>query len=328
MILINIAFIRKADMVNMQFRKIYLNLIRIVLLILITCLLWQCNEPAKEGERMIPFKGTELYCKVVGTGTPLIVLHDTWPLDHAYLSKELDRLGDEFQLIYFDQQGSGRSAFSADTSKISFNIAIEQIETIREELGLKKINLLGHGLGALQAALYTSENPDRVDKLIMVSPISANSFDRLADGSLYPKLLSDSLEREKNALIRSSGFKNNDPATLKRFFQISLKPLFFKKELSRDLPINLAPSFAEDGRTYSKHITIGLRNFDIYPDLQKIKDPVLLIYGEHDLITVASRNNMGRSFDNITVNLLDSSGHFPFMEQPKEFLTAVRSFLN
>lgn len=317
-----------ADMVNMQFRKIYLNLIRITLIFLVTCLLWQCSEPVSEGERMIPFNGTELYCKVVGTGSPLIVLHDTWPLDHTYLSKELDRLSDEFQLIYFDQQGSGRSAFSADTSKISFDIAIEQIEKLRVELGLKKINLLGHGLGALQAALYTSENPDRVDKLVMVSPISASSFDRLADGSLYPKLLTDSLEKEKNDLIRSSGFINNDPATMKRFFQISLYPYFFQKELSKELPINLTDSFAEDGGIYSKHITIGLRNFDIYPDLQKIKKPVLLIYGEHDLVTVASRNNMGRSFDNITVNLIDSAGHFPFMEQPEEFLSTIRSFLN
>jgi proline iminopeptidase len=51
-----------------------------------------------------------LFCRDVGEGPPILVLHGGPDFDHAYLLPELDRLADSFRLLYYDQRGRGRSA--------------------------------------------------------------------------------------------------------------------------------------------------------------------------------------------------------------------------
>jgi proline iminopeptidase len=51
-------------------------------------------------ESRIPVQRGELYCREVGQGTPVIVLHGGPDFDIAYLLPELDRLSDKFHLIY------------------------------------------------------------------------------------------------------------------------------------------------------------------------------------------------------------------------------------
>ena len=50
----------------------------------------------------------EIACTVVGEGTPLVVLHGAAGLGSTYM-RALDPWADEFQLVYYDQRGSGRT---------------------------------------------------------------------------------------------------------------------------------------------------------------------------------------------------------------------------
>jgi proline iminopeptidase len=56
-------------------------------------------------ESRIPVGSTSLYVRVVGKGPSVIVLHGGPDFDHRYLVPDLDRLGDAFRLIYYDQRG-------------------------------------------------------------------------------------------------------------------------------------------------------------------------------------------------------------------------------
>jgi pimeloyl-ACP methyl ester carboxylesterase len=61
-------------------------------------------------ESRVPVQGAGLYCREVGQGVPMIVLHGGPDFDLSYLLPELDGLSDKFHLIYYDQRGRGRSA--------------------------------------------------------------------------------------------------------------------------------------------------------------------------------------------------------------------------
>src|SRR5260370_1679532 len=61
-------------------------------------------------ESRIPVEKVSLYCREIGQGQPLIVLHRAPDFDHSYLLPALDRLADAFRLIYYDQPGPGQSA--------------------------------------------------------------------------------------------------------------------------------------------------------------------------------------------------------------------------
>src|ERR1700746_3918399 len=67
------------------------------------------SKHAGARESRIPVHGAGLYCREVGRGAPMIVLHGGPDFDISYLLPELDRLSDKFRLIYYDQRGRGRS---------------------------------------------------------------------------------------------------------------------------------------------------------------------------------------------------------------------------
>jgi proline iminopeptidase len=53
---------------------------------------------------------TEIFYRIVGTGWPCFVLHGGLGLDHTYLHPWLNPLGDQLQLIYYDQRTLWASA--------------------------------------------------------------------------------------------------------------------------------------------------------------------------------------------------------------------------
>ena len=70
----------------------------------------QITRTAAPRESRIPVESASLYCREIGQGQPIIVLHGGPDFDHSYLLPDLDRLADAFRLIYYDQRGRGRSA--------------------------------------------------------------------------------------------------------------------------------------------------------------------------------------------------------------------------
>ena len=56
------------------------------------------TRPSFEGH--VQVGPARLYCRVVGQGPPIVVLHGGPDFDHTYLLPELDRLAGAFRLVY------------------------------------------------------------------------------------------------------------------------------------------------------------------------------------------------------------------------------------
>ncbi|HKC96220.1 MAG TPA: hypothetical protein VKB81_19580 [Nitrospira sp.] len=85
----------------------------------------------------ISVPGASLYCREVGQGTPMIVLHGGPDFDISYLLPELDRLSDKFHLIYDDQRGRGRSAdYVKPAVDVLKDLAADQFYSILEGKGI------------------------------------------------------------------------------------------------------------------------------------------------------------------------------------------------
>ena len=100
------------------------------------------SDSIPEGEGLRVINGIELYVKVMGTGLPLIVLHGGPGLDHSYLLPGLEVLAENRQLIFYDQRATGRSVLDADSSTISMEAFIADIDGIRAAFDLDQIDLL------------------------------------------------------------------------------------------------------------------------------------------------------------------------------------------
>jgi hypothetical protein len=61
----------------------------------------QTTRSAAPRESRVDVGKASLYCREIGRGQPLIILHGGPDFDHGYLLPDLDRLADAYRLLYY-----------------------------------------------------------------------------------------------------------------------------------------------------------------------------------------------------------------------------------
>ncbi len=118
---------------------------------------------------------TRLFCKVIGKGSPLVVLHGGPGMSQVYLLPYMEELAKTHQVIFYDQRGCGQSEGSVNKDTISLAHFIDDIEAIRKHFAIKKITLVGHSWGGHLAMNYAVSHPEMVDKLVLINSTPATS---------------------------------------------------------------------------------------------------------------------------------------------------------
>jgi pimeloyl-ACP methyl ester carboxylesterase len=113
--------------------------------------------------------GTKLAYRVRGEGAPVACLAGGPMSDSSYLG-DLGGLAAHRQLLMVDPRGTGASAIPQDATSYRCDRLVDDVEALREHLGLERLDLLGHSAGANLAAQYAARHPDRVGRLVLVTP--------------------------------------------------------------------------------------------------------------------------------------------------------------
>lgn len=138
--------------------------------------------------RMATFRapdGTLLAHRSLGDGPPLICLPGGPMRASAYLG-DLGGLAAHRRLVRLDLRGTGESGVPEDSSSYRCDRLVGDVEALREELGVERVDLLAHCAGANVAVAYVARHPDRVGRLVLVTPsplgvgIAVGGEDRLA----------------------------------------------------------------------------------------------------------------------------------------------------
>ncbi|TLS43015.1 alpha/beta hydrolase [Streptomyces montanus] len=118
------------------------------------------------------YDGTKIAYHVFGEGppgVPPVVCLPGGPQDSVYLG-DLGGLSAHRQLVMLDLRGTGGSAMPADLASCRCDRLVEDVEALREHLGLDRMDVLAHSGGANLAALYVGRHPGRVGKLALIAP--------------------------------------------------------------------------------------------------------------------------------------------------------------
>src|SRR6478609_303987 len=100
-------------------------------------------------EKLLKVNGTTLYVKVLGKGSPIIVVHGGPGLNHSYFLPHLNSLAATHQLIFYDQRACGKSSVDLDSTQMNLDWFVRDIEGIRKELKLGKVTILAHSWGGI-----------------------------------------------------------------------------------------------------------------------------------------------------------------------------------
>lgn len=105
--------------------------------------------------------------KEIGHGYPLILINGFASTMDTWNPPVLEELARHFRVIIFDNRGTGYSSASDEP----FTIPLFAADTLAlmDALGIARAHVLGLSMGASVAQELTLGNPDRVDRLILVS---------------------------------------------------------------------------------------------------------------------------------------------------------------
>src|SRR3954453_17908024 len=118
--------------------------------------------------------GTEIYYELIGSGRPLMLMHGGLGIDHNYFRPWLDPLADDFQLIFFDFSGNGRSP-RASFEGVTHETWADEADGLRQHLGIDRMVLYGLSYGGFLAQEYAIRHQEHLDGLILGS--TAPTFD-------------------------------------------------------------------------------------------------------------------------------------------------------
>ncbi len=293
-----------------------------------TCLgLGACSSSAPDrDEGLIPINGTRLFVHREGSGEPAIVIHGGPILDHGYLQPYLAPLGDELELVFYDQRLSGRSDGVVDSASVRLDTFVDDIEALRQALGLERVHLIAHSWGALLAMKYATAYSGRLRSLVLLDPMApAAALWQEEERALVASLLPQDTAGG-GALRATEAFAAREPAAMEAVLRHSFRSQFRDRSMSEELDFHIGEDYLERSRQFGL-MTGDLASFDLMEALLDIDVPTLILYGEDEPGAAIGGDAIARAIPGAQRVTIPATGHFPFVEQPEAFLDAVRAFL-
>ncbi len=256
----------------------------------------------------------------------LVVLHGGPGADHRYLLPQMLHLGEQYDVLFYDQRGGGQSKADARVP-VTWHTHVEDLGAIVSEFGLEPLSIVGYSWGAMLALLYTIEQranrqlvpPARL-ALINPAPLT-REYRRQFETEFTRRQQSPEIQKLREELA-ASGLKEKDAAGYRqRAFELGVAGYFSDPRKARDLtPFRVVARVQES-------VWESLGDFDLISNLQGIRIPSIIIHGRDDPIPLASTVEAARALGTNLV-VLDECGHVPYVEQPQRLFAALDSFLD
>jgi proline iminopeptidase len=276
--------------------------------------------------------GTEIYFDIEGPGLaadgpdmvdrPVVfALHGGPGGDHVSLRDSLSALSDTAQIVYIDHRGSGRSA-PADPATYTLDQNIDDVDALRDYLGLDRISVLGVSYGGMVAQGYAIRYPDRLASLALV--VTAPSHRFLDDAK---RILAERGSADQQRVCKrlwEGSFESLEQLheyyrLMGPFYSTTFDLQKFESTLGRSL------------RNFEQ-LNIGfsgfLRSFDFTSELAEIACPTLVIGGAHDWICAPNHSReIAELIPRAHLKIFRNSSHAVASDEPDAFQNAVRGFL-
>ncbi len=274
----------------------------------------------------IPYDYGSLYYHTYGQGEEILILSGGPGNNAMQLEKVATTLSSNNRIILLEQRGTGRSTpVKIDKSTVSIDSALNDINLVLDNLKIDKIVLLGHSYGVSLASIFASKYPERVKKLILVSP-GTFDFDSawVALCNIASKL--GTQENLKWESLYSKSFTSNFSETEKKELKhlSRLAYVYNKSRIDYYLPLINGNQNIETNYILSTELLNY--NFNLKIDLENINSPIHIISGRQDIFSFMTYEYKIARPD-IEIHWIDESGHFPMYEQPKVFYSIIEKIL-
>jgi proline-specific peptidase len=297
------------------------------------------NYPIQEG--FVDTSGTMIYYMIVGRGEPLMIVHGGPGASHDYFLPYLLPLARHNRLIFIDERGSGKSEKLEDPGGYTVEAMVEDVEAVRQSLGLSKMSLLGHSYGGVLAQAYALKYQQHLTHLILASTFpSTTQMNQVLvqmKAAMSPELRQriNGLE-EKGLFGHGPDYRKNrytDEYMIAAWGDGYFPYLYQNRPDPNDDPVQngimswdlYREMWGSDGEFV---IDGNLKSVEYLDRLPLIRVSTLIIAGDHDECDPSLSREMHEKIAGSQIVILPKSGHMTFVDQPNLFVHSVDAFLH
>ncbi len=234
--------------------------------------------------------GSMVHYEALGRGRPIIFLHG-WVGSWRYWINSMQIASTSFRAYALDLFGFGDS--TKESKLYSMDQQVNLLKRFLDEMGIGKVALVGHNLGALVGLSYMKQWPQTVDRMMAINcPIDYSSINARMRTAAVPELVDWLSTRtpEANAALSDAS----------------------KVDLQ-------AVSASMAGLQANNNMFAGIRDLGV---------PCLFVYGSNDPAVTMPPQEKTDSFPNHIHQVnLESAGHFPMIDNSTQFNRLMTDFL-
>jgi len=293
------------------------------------------------GVQLIPIKTPKgefkVWTKRFGNNPKIkvLLLHGGPACTHEYFESFESFLPQEgIEFIYYDQLGSAYSDQPKDTSLWDLPRFVEEVEQVRQALGLGPDNfyLLGHSWGGILAMQYALKYQNNLKGLIVSNMMaSCPKYGAYANEVLSKQMPPEVLKEIQN--LEAKGECSNP-----RYMEL-LVPNFYEKHILKrpaaEWPDAVNRTFAKlNQEIYVSMqgpsefgISGKLEKWDVSGELSQIKTPTLVIGATHDTMDPGYMRWMSTQFADGRFLLCFNGSHMSMWDDQQTYFPGLIDFL-
>jgi pimeloyl-ACP methyl ester carboxylesterase len=233
--------------------------------------------------------GSMVHYEALGRGRPIVFLHG-WVGSWRYWINAMQVASTSYRAYAVDLFGFGDS--TRDVLRYPIERQADLINRFLEEMGIGKVALVGHGLGALVGMSFVKQWPKSVDRMMAINcPLEYDAVTaRMKTASLTD-------------LVDWLGSRTPEGISA-------------LSDASKADPLAVSASMA------------GLQANNIFSEIRTLGVPCLLVYGPNDpSITIPSQEKADALPQHMHQVNLENAGHFPMIDNATQFNRLMTDFL-
>jgi proline iminopeptidase len=294
--------------------------------------------PQTAGGKLAVEDGFQIAYRVYGSGSrTLLGLHGGPGVSARYLTRLNEVIGEDTQLVLYDQLGGGDSDWPDDTFVWDIPRFVDEVETVRTTLGLGNVTLYGQSWGGMLAPAYALAHPANVDALIL-SNTCACAKDYLLDisdhrVSLGRDMHAAMLKHEQDGTMESPEYQDAVAELYARYLYRSAPYSSVRsREEFEAIAAEYMPEMGPAYALWGPHEFMGTgpeAHFDISDRLGEITVPTLVLCGWYDELTPDRCSRpLADGIAGSEFVVFGKSSHLTIFENESEpYLAVIRDFL-
>lgn len=281
---------------------------------------------ARETRTFCAPDGSRLAYHLVGSG-PALVCQPGGPGRASAYFEDLGGLSGTRTLVQLDPRGTGLSEVPADPGSGAVDRLPDDIDALRVELGLDRIDLLGHSAGAGVAQLYADAYSHRLRSLVLLTPpgwvqdAPRSDLEEIRAGRAGEPWYDEAISAQDEL----------STATPPRRGQLDrvLRPFMYSRWDERAQVHAAGADTQMSPRASLAYPPAGdIDRSALCQRLGRLDLPVLVVAGDRDGVTgVEAPGLVNSTFARSTLVVLPDCGHFPWIDNGPALAGTIAGFL-